>query len=84
MKAIGTVHGRFTNFKDMATALGVKAPKAKEEKPRKCPNCGGELRKCGNTNVYVCDFSKLEDKTTSDGTEVQVFSKCGNVVIDKI
>lgn len=83
MKNISDVHGRFNSFGDMAAALGMKAPKGKAEKARKCPNCGGELRKCGNTNVYVCDFSKLEDATAKDGTAVQVFTKCGNVVIDK-
>ena len=30
------VHGTFTNFKDMAVALGVKIPKTKEEKAMKC------------------------------------------------
>lgn len=83
MKNITEVHGRFNSFKEMGAALGAKMPKAKVEKARKCPNCGGELRKCGNTNVYVCDFHKLEDATTKDGVAVQVFSKCGNTVIDQ-
>ena len=78
------VHGTFTNFKDMAVALGFKVPKAKEEKPMKCSNCGGPMHRAGNSNVWVCDFHKLVDEKMPDGTDVQVFSKCGNIVIDKV
>lgn len=78
------VHGTFTNFKDMAVALGVKIPKTKEEKPMKCSNCGGPMRRAGNSNVWVCDFHKLMDEKLSDGTDVQVFTKCGNTVIERI
>lgn len=78
------VHGTFTNFKDMGIALGIKMPKEKAEKPMKCSNCGGPMRRAGNSNVWVCDFHKLVDEKMPDGTDVQVFSKCGNIVIDKV
>ena len=78
------VHGTFTNFKDMGIALGVKIPKTKEEKPMKCSNCGGPMHRAGNSNVWVCDFSKLTDEKLPDGTDVQVFAKCGNMVIERI
>ncbi len=48
------------------------------EKERKCSNCGNQLRKIGNTNVYICDYSILEDNELN-GTPVQVFTKCGAV-----
>lgn len=75
------VHGTFSSFQDLGAAMGVKAAKV-EEKPRKCSVCGGTLHRCGNSNVLACDFSKLEDKELPDGTKVQVFSKCGNIVIE--
>lgn len=78
------VHGTFTNFKDMGIALGVKIPKTKEEKPMKCSNCGGPMRRVGNSNVWVCDFSKLTDEKLPDGTDVQVFTKCENTVIERV
>lgn len=78
------VHGTFTNFKDMAVALGIKIPKTKEEKPMKCSNCGGPMHRAGNSNVWVCDFHKLTDEKLPDGTDVQVFTKCGNTVIERI
>lgn len=78
------VHGTFTNFKDMGIALGIKMPKEKAEKPRKCTICGGAMKRAGNSNVWVCDFHKLVDEKMPDGTDVQVFSKCGNIVIDKV
>ena len=78
------VHGTFTNFKDMGIALGIKMPKEKAEKPRKCTVCGGHMKRAGNSNVWVCDFHKLVDEKMPDGTDVQVFSKCGNIVIDKV
>lgn len=78
------VHGTFTNFKDMGIALGIKMPKEKAEKPMKCSNCGGPMHRAGNSNVWVCDFHKLTDEKLSDGTDVQVFTKCGNTVIERI
>jgi len=74
------VHGTFNSFKTLDAAMGFKAPKVKE-KEHKCPNCGNELRKVGNTNVYVCDYGTLEDADLK-GTPVQVLTKCGTIEID--
>lgn len=71
----------YSNFNDLAAAFGIKERKPKAEKLRKCPNCGGAMRKCDGTNVYICEFHKLENKTFADGTEVQVFSKCDTTII---
>lgn len=80
MKKISDVHGTFNSFKEVAAAMGMKAPKVKAE-TRKCKNCGGPLRHVEGTNVWVCDFFKLEDQKLSEDVEVQVFTKCGNKVI---
>lgn len=72
----------FTNFSDVAVALGYKMKKvAKKEKPKTCPNCENEMRQVPGTNVWFCDWAKLEDKQTKDGTDVQVFTACGNRVL---
>lgn len=65
------VHGKFNSFVALGQALGIKCT-VEAEKVHKCPNCGNELRKVGNTNVYVCDY----------GTPVQVLTKCGTIEID--
>lgn len=79
------VHGVFNSFGDMGKALGFKQPKAKKEKPRKCNVCGGQMNKVAD-NVWACPFHKLMDEklVTADGTEtdVQVFDRCGNFVIE--
>lgn len=69
------VHGKFNSFAELGKALGIKVPQ-NVEKERKCSNCGNPLRKIGNTNVYICDYSILEDNELN-GTPVQVFTKCG-------
>lgn len=74
------VHGKFNSFAELGKALGIKVPQ-NVEKERKCSNCGNELRKVGNTNVYVCDYGTLED-TDLKGTPVQVLTKCGTIEID--
>lgn len=50
------VHGKFNSFVELGKALGIKVPQ-NVEKERKCSNCGNPLRKVGNTNVYICDYS---------------------------
>lgn len=87
MKNISEVHGRFNSFKAMGAALGMKAPKAKPEKERKCPDCGGELRRVGTTNVWMCDFSTLEDaeyKKDGETVKVYVIRKCNHREIDPV
>ena len=72
----------FSNFSDVATALGFKVKKvAKKEQTQTCPKCGNELRNIPGTNVWMCDWATLEDKTTKDGADVQVFTACGNRVL---
>lgn len=71
------VHGKFNSFAELGKALGIKVPQ-NVEKERKCSNRGNPLRKIGNTNVYICDYSILEDNELN-GTPVQVFTKCGAV-----
>jgi ribosomal protein L37AE/L43A len=74
------ISGKFSSFQDLGAALGIKPAKGKKEKPRKCPKCGKELRKLEGTNIYVCDYSTLEDKVLKDGTTAQVSTKCGTVI----
>lgn len=78
--AIPKIHGRFHSLEDMGKAFGLKV-KARKEPIRKCKNCGGALTKVAG-NVWVCNFSKLEDKETKDGESVQVFTPCKATVID--
>lgn len=74
------VHGKFNSFVALGQALGIKCT-VEAEKVHKCPNCGNELRKVGNTNVYVCDYGTLEDADLKE-TPVQVLTKCGTIEID--
>lgn len=74
------VHGTFNSFKDVATAMGMKI-KGEKKETRKCKKCGQPLRHVPGTNVWMCDFVSLEDAKLPDETEVQVFTKCGNVVL---
>lgn len=72
----------YTNFSDVAKALGYKVKNAaKKEKSMTCPNCGHDLRNVEGTNVWFCDWAKLEVQKLKDETEVQVFTPCGNRVI---
>lgn len=73
-------HGKkFGSFKDLATAVGIKAKK-RTEKARKCKVCGEDMRKVAG-NVWVCDNPMtLQDKTLN-GKSVQVFGPCGNQLI---
>lgn len=83
------------SLKDLGAAMKTKnpefkckTPKEKTEKARKCKVCGGLMRHVADTNVWVCDLHKLEVKKFKDAEgidrEAQVFSKCGNVVIDQV
>lgn len=75
------VHGTFDSFKTLGAAMGLKTPKTKvKEKEHKCPNCGGVMERVSNSNVFVCPFNKLEECDLK-GKPVQVFSKCGKIVI---
>ena len=51
----------YTNFADVAKALGFKVKKqvVKKEAARKCPECGNDLRHIEGTNVWVCDMFLL-------------------------
>ena len=72
----------YTNFSDVAKALGYKVKKAaKKEKSMTCPNCEHDLRNVEGTNVWFCDWAKLEVQKLKDEIEVQVFTPCGNRVI---
>lgn len=73
------VHGTFNSFATLGAAMGLKTPKIKE-KERKCPDCGGVMKHVAGSNVFVCPFSKLEERELK-GKPVQVFSKCGKFVI---
>lgn len=48
---------KFNNFASMGEVFGVK-PKVRDEKARKCRDCGKTMRHVDNTNVYVCDCGK--------------------------
>lgn len=69
----------FNSFKDLGVALRIKN-KAKANNC-KCKKCGQSLENITGTNVWMCKFASMEDKELKDGTSVQVFSKCGNVVL---
>lgn len=79
MRKISDVHGTFTSFKDLGAAMKIK-DKVRIE-TCKCKKCGQPLRNVPGTNVWMCDFVNLEDAKLPDETEVQVFTKCGNVVL---
>lgn len=81
---LSATHGTFNSFSALADALGVKASEKREPSPMKCSNCGGPMHRAGNSNVWVCDFHKLTDEKLPDGTDVQVFTKCENTVIERI
>lgn len=79
MKKISGVHGRFNSFAALAEALDIKPPESKPEKPRKCPYCGGTLRHCANSNVWLCDFFTMEENSyvkNEQTIEVYVLRKC--------
>lgn len=67
----------FKSFTELADFCGIKSKNKKKEKVIKCPNCGGQMRRTDDSNVWVCDFSKMEEKTIGDKV-VQVFSPCNN------
>lgn len=73
----------YNSFAALGEAMGIKAPIIKE-KPRNCKNCGQPLRHINGTNVYVCDYANVEDKEFHNGTQVQVFTRCGNKEIDPV
>lgn len=83
------------SLKDLGAAMKQVNPefeckpvKEKAEKARKCKGCGGVMRHVAATNVWICDFHKLEVKKFKDKEgvehEAQAFSKCGNVVIGQV
>lgn len=87
MKKVSEIHGRFNSFAAVAAALGMKQPKGKTEKSRKCPECGGELRHIGASNVRVCDFSTLEEseyKKKGKAIPVYVIRKCAYREVDPV
>lgn len=87
MKNISEIHGRFDSFAAVAAALGMKQPKVKPEKARKCPDCGAELRHVGTTNVWLCDFSTMEEAELKKGGKtvpVYVLKKCLYREIDPV
>ena len=61
------------------------AGKARADRSRKCPACGGAMNKVAG-NVWVCRTTILEDKKYKDKAgeehEVQVFGPCGHRIID--
>lgn len=69
------------SFADLAKACGLKNKDRKKNRVMKCPNCGGQMREVEGSNVWICDFSKLEEKDL-DGKKVQVFSTCGNFILN--
>lgn len=87
MKNIAEVHGKFNSFAAVAAAIGMKRSKTKSEKARKCPECGMELRQVGGTNVWMCDFSTIEEaelKKNGKVTPVYVLKKCLHREIDPV
>ena len=71
----------YTNFNDVAKALNIKIKSNKREESHNCPNCDNELRNIAGTNIWVCDWAKLEDATFKNGNSAQVFTICGNQVV---
>lgn len=76
-----TIHGKFTSFKDMAEALGVKATRAKTSKARKCPVCGEALTLHEDTNVWTCGNPYIRDDKLGE-QDVQVFGVCDFFALD--
>lgn len=74
------MNGTYKSFQELAVAMGMKVSPKKAVK-RKCGNCGAPLRNVTGTNVWLCDYSKLEENELADGTAVQVFTPCENVVL---
>ena len=72
----------YKSFADAAKMIGIKVKNSTVEKikEKECPNCGNTLRHIEGTNVWICDWAKLEDMVTKDGANVQVFTTCGNMV----
>lgn len=62
----------FNSFKDLAMAMGIKMPKEKAEKPRKCSYCGQNMHRIEGTNVWACGNPFIVDAEL-DGQPVQVF-----------
>jgi transcription initiation factor IIE alpha subunit len=65
----------------LAEAFGVKGQQQEREEILKCPNCGSPLRRVDDSNVYVCDFSLLDERFLKNGKSVLVFNKCNYSVI---
>lgn len=71
------------SLRELGPAFGVKGKKVKVEAPRKCPECGGRVNRIGNSNVWLCDGSTLEEKELK-GKPVYVFTKCSHREIDPV
>ena len=72
--------GKFSSFAELGKAMNIKAPAKKPAAPgeRKCENCGKPMRYISGTNVWVCDFARIEDGETKNGVKCQVFTRCGH------
>lgn len=66
------IHGKFSPFKEMGQALGIKPSKAKIEKAKKCPRCGQNMHRVEGTNVWACSNPYIVDAMLK-GVPVQVF-----------
>lgn len=76
------VHGKFNSFKEMGAALGVKHPKDKADKVKKCEECGANMHRVGGSNVWTCGTTYLVDKKLGD-KDVQVFGICRNTILSE-
>lgn len=76
------VHGTFNSFKEMGAAIGMKAPKGKPTEAIKCPICGQDMSRVGNTNVCVCKNISLRDEKLK-GKDVQVFGVCNFTLLSE-
>lgn len=59
------------SFEDLSKACGLPQKQPKEQKPRKCFRCGGDMRQIDGTNVFLCTGTK-KDK---DGKEKQCMNR---------
>ncbi len=72
----------FNSFAALAKNLNIRIKNKRET--IKCENCGGPLRQIKGSNIWICDYSKLEEKTTKDGKPVQVFTPCNRYILTSI
>lgn len=75
----------FHSFRELAEAQGIKMPEPREEKPRKCFECGADMVRVGNSNVWVCKNEvarKRKDKTS--GETVEVMEPCAKFSLARV